>query len=108
MNSTRLVNDDVVFTCSAYGTAPITLMWYRVDLGAAPTLIDNNRVSRTQTGTTEVTVTSTLTLPRIGTADDGAMFYCEAMNNLTDAGVFTNQSDSATLIVQCKSKERNC
>jgi hypothetical protein len=56
-------------------------------------------------GSTEVTVTSTLTLARVGTADDGAMFYCEATNNLTEAGLFTNQSDSATLTVRCKSKK---
>ena len=101
-DSTLLVNDNATFTCSAYGTTPITLTWYRVDSGAAPTRIDNG-VSRSQTGSTEVTVTSTVTLPSIGTADDGAMFYCEATNNLTDAGVFTNQSDSATLTVQCES-----
>ena len=100
-DSTLLVNDDATFTCSAYGTAPITLTWYRVDSGAAPTRIDN-RVTRSQTGSTEVTVTSTVTLPGVGTTDDRAMFYCEATNNLTDAGVFTNQSDSATLTVQCK------
>ena len=109
MDSTLLVSNNVTFTCSAYGTAPIVLTWYRVDSGTegtAPTRIDDSRVTRTQTGSTEVTVTSTLTLARVGTADDGAMFYCEAVNNLTDTGVFTSQSDRATLAVQCKSMER--
>ena len=108
-NSTVLVDGDATFTCSAYGTAPIDLTWYRVDSGtegAAPTRIDDNSVTSTLTGSTEVTVRSTLTLASIGTADDGAMFYCEATNNLTEAGVFTNQSDSATLTVQCKVTQR--
>ena len=104
-NSTVLVNSDATFTCSAYGTAPIDLMWYRVDSGVdgiAPTRIDDDQVIRTETGSTEITVMSTLTLASVGISDDGAMFYCEATNNLTQAGVFTNQSDSATLTVQCK------
>ena len=104
------VNSDATFTCSAYGTAPIDITWYQVDSGVdgpAPTRIDDNQVIRTETGSTEVTVMSTLTLASIGTADNGDMFFCEVSNNLTQAGIFINQSDSATLTVQCMSKERN-
>ena len=109
-DSTVLVNSSATFTCSVYGTVPIDLTWYHMDSGldeAAPTRIDDNQVTRNETGSIEVTIMSTLTLASVGMADNGDMFYCEATNNLTQAGIFTNQSDSVTLTVQCTSNERN-
>ena len=98
-----LVGTNPTFSCSAYGTADITVTWFRVNPASTspPTPVEDG-VTQSEVGSTEVTVTSTLTLTSgVSVADDGAMFYCIATHNLTNAGVFTNQSDSATLTVQC-------
>ena len=110
-DTTVLVNNNATFTCLAYGTSPIDVTWFRMasggEVGSAPTRIDDSQVIRSEVGTTEVTVTSTLTLASVWTGDDGAVFYCEVTNNLTEAGVFSNQSDSVTLTVQCMLNEED-
>lgn len=105
VDSVVLVGGNASFSCSAYGTTPITVTWYRSNPGsgdssAVPVL---DRVTENVVGSsTEVTVTSTLTLPGgVDISDDGSVFYCSIQNNLTEAGVFRNESDSATLTVQC-------
>ena len=105
VDSVVLVGANASFSCSAYGTTPINVTWYRVNPGtgdssAVPAV---GHVTESVIGTsTEVTLTSTLMLPGgVVTSDDGSVFYCEAWNNLTQAGMFVNQSDSATLTVRC-------
>ena len=95
------MGDSPTFTCSAYGTAPISIDWYRVNPGSGAVAVESG-VTESEVGSTEVTTTSVLTLTDgVTIADDGVMFYCVVQNNLTEAGVFSNQSDSATLTVQC-------
>ena len=104
VDQTVLAGATVTFSCSAYGTAPITIDWFKTNprIGETTPQLVSDRVTQTDVGTTEVTATSVLTLPNgVGVADDGSVFYCVVQNNLTEAGEFSNQSDSVTLTVQC-------
>ena len=104
VDRTVLVRDSPTFTCSVFGTAPVTVTWFRRNTGEGEgTRVDDNveSVPEVEEGSAEVTVTSTLTLPGVSESDDGSLFYCVVSNNLTEAGLITNQSDSASLTVQC-------
>lgn len=97
--ATVRVDQPVSLSCSATGTAPITFTWY-VDSSSTPLDVEQSIT------TSGETITSTITLS--GRAEDEGMYYCTASNTLTTAGVFTETSDMAQVIIVCKDILRVC
>ena len=90
-SATRLVGDNVTFTCAASGTLPLTFMWYKD--GVSAPLMARSNVTFTS-GANE----SSLILTNIVPSDAGS-YYCVASNTLV-GGVFNSTSSLATLTVQ--------
>ena len=91
--ATRVVGDNVTFTCAASGTPTLTFMWYK-DGVSAPLMAGNNVRFRNQTNE------SSLSLANIAPSDAGS-YYCVASNTLIGR-VFNSTSSLATLTVQGK------
>ena len=91
--ATRVVGDNITFTCAASGSGNLIFMWYK-DGDSAPLMAGGN--VRFSNEANE----SSLILTNIAPTDAGS-YYCVASNTLVGS-VFNSTSSQATLTVQGK------